>query len=269
MAIILVVDDDRLICDLLQVALGKEGYEVVTASNGYEALELFNERRPSLTIVDICMPGLDGIEVIKQIRLQDSRAAVMVLTGLDSDTLKSQARMWNVTEFLSKSAPLSQLLGTVDRTLQQSENAAAAGRRPGTADWRTGRQEPASIMVVDDDRVLRELLADFLITRGYQVLAAQDGQAALSMFDEKPPQLVILDIHLPGGMNGVKVLRELRARGYAGAVIALSGVYEDSLLKEMLSLGAVELIAKPFDLAQLGLAIQVALVLSGCGAPSR
>jgi DNA-binding response OmpR family regulator len=124
-------------------------------------------------------------------------------------------------------------------------------------------------MVVDDDRVLRELLADFLTTRGYQVLAAQDGQAALSMFDEKPPQLVILDIHLPGGMNGVKVLRELRARGYAGAVIALSGVYEDSLLKEMLSLGAVELIAKPFDLAQLGLAIQVGLVLSGCGAPSR
>jgi DNA-binding response OmpR family regulator len=126
MAIILIVDDDRLICDLLQVALGKEGHEVVTASNGYEALELFIERHPSLTIVDICMPGFDGIEVIKQIRLQDSRAAVMVLTGLDSDTLKNQARMWDVTEFLSKSAPLSQLLGTVDRTLQQSENAADA-----------------------------------------------------------------------------------------------------------------------------------------------
>ena len=258
MAVILVVDDDRLICDLLQVALEKEGYEVVTASNGYEALELFIKRRPSLTIVDTCMPGLDGIEVIKQIRLQDSHAAVMVLTGLDSESLKSQARMWDVTEFLSKSAPLSQLMGAVDRTLQKSENAAAACR-----------QEPASIMVVDDDRVLRELLADFLTTRGYQVLAAQDGQTALSMFNEKPPQLVILDIHLPGGMNGVKVLRELRARRYTGSVIALSGVHEDSLLKEMLSLGAVELIAKPFDLAQLSLAIQVGLVLSGCGVPSR
>lgn len=255
MAIILVVDDDRLICDLLQVALGKEGHEVVTASNGYEALELFTERRPSLTMVDICMPGLDGIEVIKQIRLRDSDAAVMVLTGLDSDTLKSQARMWDVTEFLSKSAPLSQLVGTVDRALQQSAEA--------------GQQEPASILVVDDDLVLRELLADFLTARGYQALTAPDGQAALSAFDKHLPQLVILDIHLPGGMNGIKVLRELRARGYAGAVIALSGVQEGSLLKEMLSLGAVELIAKPFDLDRLALAIQVGLVLTGCGAPSR
>jgi len=255
MEIILVVDDDQLICDLLQVALGKEGYEVVTASNGYEALELFIERRPSLTMVDICMPGLDGIEVIKQIRLRDSDATVMVLTGMDSDTLKSQARMWDVTEFLSKSAPLSQLVGTVDRALQHSEQG--------------GQQEPASILVVDDDLVLRELLADFLTARGYQALTAPDGQAALSMFDKQPPQLIILDIQLPGGMNGIKVLRELRARGYTGAVIALSGVHEDSLLKEMLSLGAVELIAKPFDLDRLALAIQVGLVLTGCGAPSR
>jgi len=254
MAIILVVDDDRLICDLLQEALGKEGYEVVTASNGYEALELFMERRPSLTMVDIGMPGLDGIEVIKQIRLRDSDAAVMVLTGLESDTLKNQARMWDVAEFLSKSVPLSQLIETVDRALQQSEKAE--------------RQEPASILVVEDDLVLRELLADFLATRGYQVLTAEDGQAALSLFDKQPPQLVILDIHLPGGMNGVKVLRELRARGYTGAVIALSGVQEDPLLKEMLSLGNVKLIAKPFDLDRLALAIQVGLALTGCGAPS-
>ena len=253
MAVILVVDDDRLICDLLQVALEKEGHEVVTAANGYEALELFSERRPNLTMVDICMPGLDGIEVIKQIRLRDAHATVMVLTGLESDTLKSQARMWDVTEFLSKSAPLDQLMGTVDRSLQQSEKA--------------GRQEPASIMVVDDDLVLRELLADFLTTRGYQVLIAQDGQTALSLFDKQPPQLVILDIYLPGGMNGVKVLRELRARGYAGAVIVLSGVHEDPLLNEMLSMGAVELVAKPFDLDRLDLAIQAGLILKGCLAP--
>jgi DNA-binding response OmpR family regulator len=269
MAIILVVDDDRLISDLLQVALEKEGYEVVTASNGYEALELFIERRPSLTIVDICMPGLDGIEVIKQIRSRDSHAAMMVLTGLESDTLKSQAGTWDVTEFLNKSAPLSQLMGTVNRALQQSGKAAAARLPSGTADRRAERQEPASILVVDDDLVLRELLADFLTKRGYQVMTAQDGQTALSAFDKQPPQLVILDIHLPGGMNGIKVLRELRARGYAGAVIALSGMYDDSLMKEMLSLGTVELIAKPFDLAQLDLAIQVGIILTGCMAPSR
>lgn len=266
MSVILVVDDEQLICDLLKVALGKAKHEVVTASSGREALQLFVERRPHLTVVDICMPGLDGIEVIKQIRARDSSAAVMVLTGMESDTLKSQAKAWGVTEFLSKGIPLRQLVGTVDRALQQSGKAAPSCLPPRTANWRVGLQERASIMVVDDDRVLRELLADFLTKRGYRVLTAQDGPAALAMVAESPPQLVILDIYLPG-MNGVKVLRELRARGYAGGVIVLSGSQEDSLLRDMLKMGAVELVPKPFDLERLALAIQVNLILTAAERP--
>ncbi len=116
-------------------------------------------------------------------------------------------------------------------------------------------------MIVDDDPVIRELLADFLTQRGYQVLTAQDGAAALAVVDEKPPGLVVLDIYLPD-MNGVTVLRELRAREYHGGVIVLSGSREERLLKDMLSMGAVELMSKPFDLERLALAIQVGLILT-------
>lgn len=77
-------------------------------------------------------------------------------------------------------------------------------------------------MVVDDDAAIRDLLTDFLTRRGYRVQTAEDGPAALSLVEQGAPQLLVLDIYLPG-MNGVTVLRELRARHYVGGVIVLSG----------------------------------------------
>lgn len=258
MATILVVDDERLICDLLQIVLSGHGHEVVIASNGRDALKLFTERRPKLTLVDICMPGIDGIELLKQIHWMDPLAAVMVLTGRESSALKKYTMELGATEFLNKDVPLDQLIKAVNRALRRSDNASAAS---GPAGRPIGLGEPASILIVDDDTVIRELLADFLTQRGYQVLTAQDGAAALAVVDERPPGLVLLDIHLPD-MNGVTVLRELRAREYFGGVIVLSGTREEGLLKEMLSMGAVELMAKPFDLERLALAVQVGLILT-------
>ncbi len=261
MATILVVDDERLICDLLQIVLNSHGHEVVIASNGRDALKLFVERRPRLILVDICMPGIDGIELLRQIHWMDPTAAVMVLTGLESNALKKYAMELGAREFLNKDVPLDQLIGAVNRALRRSEKASAACLPSGSAGRPIGLGEPASIMIVDDDPVIRELLADFLTQRGYQVLTAKDGAAALAVVDKKPPGLVVLDIYLPD-MNGVTVLRELRAREYHGGVIVLSGSREERLLKDMLSMGAVELMSKPFDLERLALAIQVGLILT-------
>src|SRR6266511_5699575 len=94
MATILVVDDERLICELLQVVLGSQGHEVLIASNGKQATDLFSKHRPRLTLLDICMPGLDGIEVLRQIHWMDPLAAVMILTAMETDTLRLQAKEW-------------------------------------------------------------------------------------------------------------------------------------------------------------------------------
>lgn len=267
MATILVVDDERLICDLLQLVLNSHGHEVVIASNGRDALKLFVERRPRLTLVDISMPGIDGIELLKQIHWMDPLAVVMVLTGLEANALKKYAVELGATEFLHKDVPLERLIGAVNRALRRSEKTSAACLSAGPAGKPIGLGDPASIMVVDDDPIIRELLADFLTQRGYHVLTAQNGAAALMVADEKPPGLVVLDICLPD-MNGVTVLRELRARKYSGAVIVLSGVREEGPLKEMLNMGAVELMSKPFDLERLALSVQVGLILTHRQAPS-
>lgn len=257
MATILVIDDERLICDLLRLVLGSHGHDVIVASTGEAGLELFAARKPRLTIIDICMPGIGGLEVLKQIHWKDPLAAVMILSGTATETLKRQARDWGAYEYLSKGVPLDDLMGAVNRALTQPASPA-----PPPLPWGgAGGQEPASILVVDDDPAIRDLLMDFLTTRGYRVQTAQDGPAALASVERETPQLIVLDIYLPG-MNGVAVLRELRARQYTGGVIVLSGSKEEKLLEAMLKMDAVELMPKPFDLERLALAIQVGLILS-------
>src|SRR5438552_17849342 len=150
------------------------------ASSGKDAGALFASRRPRLTLLDICMPGLDGIEVLRQIHWIDPLAAVMILTALETDTLRQQAKEWGVTEYLTKGLPLDQLISAVERAIMQSEKrstlmpSVSVGRQ-------VGPDEPASIWGVDDEEVVRCLLTDFRSSRCYPALAAPDGQAAPSL----------------------------------------------------------------------------------------
>jgi len=100
-----------------------------------------------------------------------------------------------------------------------------------------------------------------LTLHGYRVRTAQDGPSALAVAGQDPPQLVILDVYMPG-MDGVEVFRRLRAQGYQGGIVTLTASQDRQLLQKMLELGSVDVIGKPVDLNRLALVVQVALVLS-------
>ncbi|HOD92421.1 MAG TPA: response regulator transcription factor [Clostridia bacterium] len=78
MSKIMIVDDDENICELLTLYLEKEGYTIVCANDGIEALELYKEENPDLIILDIMLPGLDGKEVCKQIKRKDDVPILML-----------------------------------------------------------------------------------------------------------------------------------------------------------------------------------------------
>lgn len=270
MATILIVDDERLICDLLRAVLGRQGHEVLTASNGREGLELFKEHRPRFTLLDLRMPEMNGIEVLKHIRAIDPKAAVMILTAWGSDALEQQARQLGVMDFLSKGLALDVLVAAMERALPKPAKAPAAApaASPSSAPAAPGAEAapiaPAaadSILVVDDDPQICELLQRFLSLRGYRVRAAQDGPQALAAVEQEVPQLLVLDMNMPG-MNGVEVLRKLRAKQYDGGVILLTTAQDDKLLQEALDLGSVDVMGKPVDLERLSLAIQVGCILT-------
>jgi CheY-like chemotaxis protein len=265
MATILVVDDERLVCDLLRSVLSGYGHDILTASNGREALELFKKHRPRFTLLDLRMPVMNGIEVLKQIRTIDPQAAVMVLTAWGSDALQQQARQLGVVDFLSKELSLDTLVEKMERTLPRSAQKASAAKAvapagaPQVAPPAPGDGD--SILVVDDEPQIRDLLKRFLSLRGYEVQVASDGQQALKMVEKEAPQLIVLDVYMPG-INGVEVLRQLRGRKFTGGVILLTASQDDKLLQEALDLGSVDIMGKPVDLERLALAIQVGCILT-------
>ena len=270
MATILIVDDERLICDLLREVLSRHGHEVITASNGRAGLDLFKEHRPRFTLLDLRMPAMNGIEVLKQIRAIDPKAAVMILTAWGSDALEQQARQLGVMDFLSKGLALDVLVAAMERALPKPAKAPAAApaASPSVAAAAPGVQgveaSPAavdSILVVDDEPQICELLQRFLSLRGYRVRAVPDGPQALAAVEQEVPQLVVLDMNMPG-MNGVEVLRKLRAKKYGGGTILLTTGQDDKLLQEALDLGSVDVMGKPVDLERLALAIQVGCILT-------
>lgn len=265
MATILIVDDERLICDLLRAVLGRQGHEVITASNGKEGLELFKQHKPRFTLLDLRMPEMNGIEVLKHIRAIDPKAAVMILTAWGSDALEQQARQLGATDFLSKGLALDVLVSAMERALPKSAKAPAAtpAASPAPAAEASPSSQAAmdSILVVDDEPPICELLQRFLSLRGYRVRAVHDGPQALAAVEQEVPQLVVLDMNM-SGMNGVEVLRKLRAKKYGGGVILLTTGQDDKLLQEALDLGSVDVMGKPVDLERLALAIQVGCILT-------
>jgi two-component system phosphate regulon response regulator OmpR len=116
-------------------------------------------------------------------------------------------------------------------------------------------------LVVDDEPQIRSLVSQYLSKRGYRVRVAQDGPTALAMVEEKLPQFIILDMYMPG-MNGLELLRELRARKYEGGVLGLTGSQEENLLQGVLDLGAVDVMGKPVDMERLELAVQLGCILA-------
>lgn len=257
MATILVVDDERMIDDLLRATLSRHGHDVIIATSGQEGIERFRQGRPQITLLDLHMPGMDGVDVLKQIRSLDPLATVIMLTGRGTETLENQARQLGVTDFLRKGLSLEALLGSLERVMQRPRS------RPfpeGTSGRLPGDQYPASILVVDDEAIVSSLLAQFLSRRGYRVRTAANGREALALVEQEIPQMIVLDLYMPG-MNGVKVLRDLRARQYTSGVLVLTASQDEKLLQEALELGSVDVIGKPVNLERLVLAIQVGLML--------
>lgn len=256
---ILVIDDDRMNCDLLQAVLTRHGYDVHSATSGPEGLKLFRQHNPRVTILDLRMPDMDGLTVLKEIRAIDPHAPVIILGGGATEVQENQARALRVTDFVRKGLSLDVLVEGVNRVVQlPARKQGEAGPQTGTA-METGE----TVLVVDDEQLVRDLLVQFLSLRGYRALGVKDGAQALSMMEETPPDLILLDLMLPG-MSGVEVLRRLREKHFNGAIIIVTGSSDEELLEEAWSLHPQEVISKPIDLDKLLAIVQLVLVCREC-----
>ncbi len=285
LATILVVDDERVFCDLLKTVLGSQGHEVFTAYSGHEALDLFTQHRPKFTLLDLRMPEMNGIEVLRQIRIIDASAAVMILTAWGSDALEKQARQLGVTDFLSKTLALDTIIASMERFLPPTTEAGKPPSSPveklkernAPSDQATSPSPPvekpkeksAPSKVPETDRILliesnadaSNYLKQFLTKRGFHIETARDGSAALQFLNKAMPRLIVLNMDLTG-MGGLAVMRELRAKKYTGGIIMLCSAEDETLLNLAIDMGSVDILGKPVDPERLAVAIQVGLMLA-------
>ncbi len=119
MAKILVIDDEQSMLDLLDTVLRRKGHEVVLADLGRKGVKLFQQEHPHATILDLKMPDMDGLAVLREIRTLDPHAPVIILTGFGTEERERQARELGVSEFIPKGFSLHILGMALDRVLAQ------------------------------------------------------------------------------------------------------------------------------------------------------
>jgi DNA-binding response OmpR family regulator len=115
------------------------------------------------------------------------------------------------------------------------------------------------ILVVDDDPGVRELLTDFLCSRHHQADAVADGPTALAWIAASPPDLVLLDIMMPG-MNGLEFMRQLPASAAGMPIIVVTAVGDEEVGRAALKAGAADYVTKPIDLKYLEVTINAVLL---------
>ncbi len=113
---ILVVDDEKNILKLYQAELEDEGYEVVTANSGKEALEVFDRESPDLVTLDILMPDMDGIQVLRYLKEKNPSIPVIMLTAYD---YRDDFSVWVSDAYVVKSSDLTNLKNTIKNVIDK------------------------------------------------------------------------------------------------------------------------------------------------------
>ena len=120
------------------------------------------------------------------------------------------------------------------------------------------------ILIVDDEQSVREVLSEYFTEQGYSVENAGGGEEALALVQRSTPDLVLLDVRMPG-IDGVETLRRIREIAPDVSVIMVTANEDVALARETLKLGALDYVAKPFDFVYLERAIMAGLAQSGGG----
>jgi DNA-binding response OmpR family regulator len=113
---ILIVDDDQNILRLYKEELEEEGYVIVTASNGQEAMEQFEREVPDLVTLDILLPDVDGIKLLRQMKEKRPRLPVIMSTAYD---YRDDFAVWASEAYIVKSADLTELKATIKKLAEK------------------------------------------------------------------------------------------------------------------------------------------------------
>jgi CheY-like chemotaxis protein len=241
--IILVIDDNATVREGVRKFLALKGFRAAVAASGEEGLRLARELHPLAITLDLIMPGMDGWAVLAALKADTKLADIPVIlfTGMVED--RNEAFRRGAADFVTKPVDPDQLAAVLRRY----------------ADPSVARH----VLVVDDDQDLRRRLRDLLEKEGLEVDEAGDGRAALTRLDEQWPDLILLDLLMPG-MDGFAFLAEMRRRGEGRSVPVVVLTAKDLTAADYQQLGEpIEKILRKGSFGQEQLLAEVGAVMAG------
>lgn len=259
---VLIVDDDRMMRRYLEAQLANLGCRFLSAGNAEEARALIAKATPDLILLDIVMPGMDGLEFCRQ--LKDDPAtrdiAVIHLTSLGRDA-KDRSFAAGAEDFLNKPPHFVELRSRMRSHLLiralQEEIKTAGTEAPIT--WEPG--QPARVLVVESHPKLREHMVEWLLEGGFQAQGVEGLQAATPLLATGQVDLLVLDHHPVDG-DGYAFSLQLRTLRRMAELPILLVCARQNLEREIqvaADQGPSDYLTKPFQAGELRLRVSVLL----------
>lgn len=226
---LLVVDDEPDTCENLRDIFSDFGYEVDVAYNGPRALDLISKKHYDIALLDLKMPGMDGLELYRRIRQISAGTVAIVVTAYASGSTANSILEAGAWRIMSKPVDFEQLLGAVGEALNQP-----------------------LVLLVDDDPDLCDSLWDLFREQGYRVCLAHDVDTAQGQIGRCSHNVVLIDMKLPQG-DGAQVLKLVQAGAPQARTVLITGHRSETeqLVRDALQRGADAVCYKPFDVPQL------------------
>ena len=225
---ILLVDDEKEFVESLSERLGLRDLKVDIAYDGEQALEAVKEEEPDFMVLDLSMPGIGGMEVLRRIKKKYPDVQVVILTGHGSDKDEAEAKRLGASAYLEKPVDIDPLVGTLHKV----------------------HTKKLKVLLVDDEKEFVESLSERLEIRNLDAKIAYDGEQALQAVKEGAPDFMVLDLRMPG-IDGIEVLRRVKKTNPDVQVVILTGHGTDKEVKIAKKLGAAAYLEKPIDIDKL------------------
>ncbi len=238
---VLVVDDNPVNRRVALLLCRRLGWQTLDAADGQAALEILSNETVDIVLMDVHMPGMDGITATSHIRRMRNRAtdATVPTIIVSADRLpETQRRCFSAGSDAFVAKPLK-----LD-TLRKIFNRFQLGGPPSEAN--------GTVLIADDDPINRAVLAKMVKLRGFHSVVVNDGQEVLDHIGRGNIDLALIDLQMPR-LDGISALREIRSNHTAQKlpVFVVTADVRRETRDECLAAGAQGLLAKPIDRASL------------------
>ena len=242
---VLIVDDDKIIREQLEKELKREFFRPFLAADGKTALEAFSQEKIDIVILDVKLPDIDGLEVLKRIKEKKPDCEVIVITGFGAQEIAITS--------LRKGA-----IDYIEKPIEMDELSAALGRAQEKLAEREELDYKNRLLVIDDEEEIVKRLKKFLEKEGYEVAYALNGKEGLNIIENSKVDVVITDIRMDD-MDGIEVLQRAKRLYQDIEGIMVTGFKEQELAIRSLRAGAIDYITKPVNLDELLFAVKKAI----------